>query len=86
MDSIPVNVLLTEETVVLVHDVPQCLEVSACIVVVLLLIDARSEEQEATCEERDARCDYILFHNFPLSSLHFVTLNFLTNPTTKRWE
>ena len=46
MDSIPVNVLLVEETVVLVHDVPQRLEVSACVVVVLLLIDAGSEEQE----------------------------------------
>jgi hypothetical protein len=46
MDSIPVNVLLTEEAVVLVHDVPQRLEVSARVVAVLLLIDAGSEEQE----------------------------------------
>ena len=43
MDIVPVDVFLCEETIVLVHEMPQSLEVAARIVVVFFFVDARRE-------------------------------------------
>ena len=53
MDLIPVHPFLIEETVVLVHDLPQSLEVSVRTIGELLFVDAGREEQGAQGDEKE---------------------------------
>ena len=53
MDLIPVHPFLIEETIVLVHDLPQSLEVSVRTIGELLFVDAGREEQGAQGDEKE---------------------------------
>jgi hypothetical protein len=56
VDGIPVDILFREEAVMLVHDVPESLEVAAGIVVIFLFLDAGGKEEEREEESERYKC------------------------------
>jgi hypothetical protein len=59
VDGIPVNLFVGKETVMLIHDSPQCFEISLWTIVVFFLIDAGNGEKQTAAQQEVFSYGYI---------------------------